>query len=90
MSYRTQALLAGDVHIIDRVAACAATQTHVDPLRFAWENAWKLSAEPGWDAAYAYAITESVPDPGNDEGCITDGMILAAVQSLIAAEAGTA
>jgi hypothetical protein len=82
-------MLAGDTHIIARVAACVATQTHTDPLRFAWENAWRLSAEPGWDAAYAYAISANVTDPGNDEGCITDGMILSAVQALIAAEAGT-
>jgi hypothetical protein len=82
-------MLAGDTHIIARVTACASTQGCTEPLRFAWEHAWKLSAEPGWDAAYAYAISANVPDPGNDEGCITDGMILSAVQALLAAEAAS-
>lgn len=78
--------MANDLHIVDRVTACASTQGITDPQRFAWEHSWKLSASPGWDAAYSYAITANVPNPGNDEGCITDGMILSAVQALIAAE----
>ena len=87
MSYRTQALLAVDEHIIDRVTACASTQGRQAPQRFAYEHAWKLSAEPGWDAAYAYALNAGTVDPGNAESVITDGMILSAVQAIIAAEA---
>ena len=86
MSYRTQALLANDTHVIDRVTACAATQGIDSPQRWAWDHAWALSSEPGWDAAYAYGINAGKPAPGNDEGVITDGMILASVQAFLNAE----
>jgi hypothetical protein len=74
MSYKTQALLAKDDQLLARVTACAATEG---------------IPEPGWDAAYAYAITAAIPNPGNDEGCITDGMILASVQAIATAEAAS-
>jgi hypothetical protein len=86
MSYRTQALLANDAHLLARVAACAATQGVEGPERWAWEHNWKLSAEAGWDAAYAYAVASESPDPGNAEGAVTDAMILAAVQAHMATE----
>lgn len=86
MSYATQAALSHDSDLIQRVAACAATQ-HIDsPETWAWSNSWKLSASPGWDAAYAYALNSSVDRPGNSESVLTDSMILSAVQSLIDAE----
>lgn len=86
MSYRTQALLASDVNLIARVTACAATQNVEGPLRWAWEHNWKLSSEPGWDAAYSYALNVGTVDPGNAEGVITDGMILSSVQAFVNAE----
>lgn len=86
MSYRTQALLATDDHLLDRIAACASTQNVNSPRRWAGDRHWEFSAEPGWDASYSYAITAGVPNPGNDEGCITDGMILASVQAMLNAE----
>lgn len=82
MSYRTQALLAEDAFITTRVTACAAREGENDPRRFALENKWKLSAQPGWDEAYSYAIDTGVANPGNEEGVINDAMILAAVQLL--------
>lgn len=90
MTYRTQALLAKDTKLLDRITACASTQDVPDPERFAWGHSWKFSAEPGWDAAYASAIDGNVTDPGNSEACITDGMILSAVQARLAAEAPAA
>lgn len=124
MSYRTQAQLAKDFDILERVTACAATQLVADPATWASSHQWHLSAEPGWDAAYAYAIASreaasSSPAPtltagdreaseeasrlaaqiaeasqyaaprpavGADETVITDGMILAAVQAIMARE----
>lgn len=87
MSYKTQALLAKDEKLLDRVTACAATEDIFEPAQWAYAHRWQLSAEPGWDAAYAYAINAAIPNPGNDEGVITDGMILSSVQAMVTAEA---
>jgi hypothetical protein len=84
MSYRTQAQMAEDQHLLTRITACAATQGLTDPHTWAWSHRWKLSAEPGWDAAYAYALAALNDNPGNDEGVITDGQILSAVQMILA------
>jgi len=89
MSYRTQALLAQDQNIIQRITACASTQGIRDPQQWAWSRAWEFSAEPGWDDAYSYALNVGKTEPGNEEGVITDGMILASVQALRATEAPT-
>jgi hypothetical protein len=82
MSYKTQAKLADDLEIRARITACVATEGEKEPQRWVTENKWLLSAQPGWDAAYAYAITAGNNHPGDDEGVITDGMILSAVQAI--------
>jgi hypothetical protein len=87
VSYKTQALLAKDNQLLDRVTACAASEGLHEPGNWAYFHRWQLSAEPGWDAAYSYAVTANTPNPGNDEGVITDGMILTSVQAMVTAEA---
>lgn len=82
MSYRTQAILAKDADLLERVAACAATQGIVNPVTWAYENQWKLSAEPGWDTAYSAAVNSMYKHPGNSEDIITDAMILTAVNRI--------
>lgn len=84
MSYNTTADLAYDMSLQRRVIACAALEGITDPVQWAVNHAWPLAAQPGWGEAYAYAKAGETPnpDPGKDEGVITDGMILAAVQSL--------
>lgn len=88
MSYNTMAMMAADTPLYQRIIACAATQEIHPPEAWVGENRWRLAASPGWDAAYAYAINANRenPDyePGRDEAVITDGMILAAVQKLLA------
>lgn len=83
MSYNTQAALAVDGDLRNRVAACAATQGVPAPVQWADAHLWALSAAPGWDAAYSYALTSNVERPGYAENVITDGMILASVQPLV-------
>lgn len=83
ISYSTQAKLARDQGLTDRVTACAASEKHADPVKWAFDHRWELSAEPGWDDAYAYAVRNGITNPGDDEGVITDGMILSAVQMLL-------
>lgn len=88
MSYLTQSRLAADPAILQRVTACAANEQLESPQSWAFEHAWQLSAQPGWAAAYASAVLahgadpDTVPPPGENEAAITDGMILAAVNTL--------
>ena len=87
MSYSTQARLAQDTDLLERVAACAATQNIHPPVSWAYDRQWQLSAQPGWDAAYAYAIAANVEFPGAQGTVITDAMILSGVQAIVNAEA---
>ena len=84
MSYATMARMAQDADRRRRVAACAASEG-LGSRGPGWadEHAWEMAAQPGWDAAYAYALAAGVESPGADESVITDGMILAAVQPMI-------
>jgi hypothetical protein len=83
MSYTTLAHLAKDADFIERVTACAATQGITQADRWADDNKWAMAAQPGFDAAYEYAVNTGVTDPGENLGVIDDGMILSAVQSLL-------
>jgi hypothetical protein len=84
MSYNTQADLATDSDFLIRVIACAATQNIAQPERWVTEHKWELSAQPGWDEAYAYAIDTKVSHPGAQIAVISDAMILAGVQAITA------
>lgn len=94
MTYQAQAQLTKDHHLIDRIAACAATQGVREAGTWAARNMWPLSASEGWAAAYAAATQGDPPvDPadwspraGADPGVITDEMILKAVQKLLRKE----
>lgn len=87
MSYSTQAQMARDNDLLLRVAACAANEGVKDPEQWAWKHQWEVSAQPGWDDAYAYAINAAVEYPGAQGTVISDAMILSGVQSIHAAEA---
>lgn len=90
MSYSTQAQMARDNALLLRVTACAADENIPNPESWAWAHQWQLSSQPGWDAAYAYALASESENPGDEAGVITDGMILAAVQALRIAESQSA
>lgn len=87
MSYKAQAILSQNDHLMMRVAACASTQGIEAPVSWAYDRQWKLSAQPGWAQAYASAVASNVQQPGNSETVITDSMILSAVQAIMAQEA---
>ena len=82
MSYYTQSVLSADQDVLARVAACAALEKVPSPQKWTWGRAWELSAQPGWDAAYAAALLNGVERPGRDESVISGPMILAAVNDL--------
>jgi len=60
----------------------------MDPDRWTLEKRRVWAAAPGWDAAWESArVSHPEPDydPGTDGGVITDGQILAQVQSMLGA-----
>lgn len=86
MAYSDQALLSNDSDFMQRLGAAAAVEVDLagtHPVTWAAENQWLIAAAPGFADAYASAIVNQVPRPGNDQGVISDAQILAAVQALI-------
>ncbi|MFA5608118.1 MAG: hypothetical protein WDA07_13190 [Leucobacter sp.] len=86
MSYNAIAEMALDSDLINRTAACAATEgVTMHPVSWAAERMWQIAASPGWGAAYAYAVQTGKERPGLAEDVVTDAQILAAVQPLATA-----
>jgi hypothetical protein len=84
MSYRTIALCAQDQSLVQRVNACVAQEGEwQNPYGWTGQHMWAISIANDIEDAYAYALSVDNPDPGGDEGVVTDGMILAKVQSLM-------
>ena len=67
-------------------ADVAATQGIGDADTWWYTHRWFLAASPGWAEAWAYARSSGRESIGLDETVITDGDILAAVQTLIDSE----
>lgn len=82
-SYLTISVISQDVNMHNRVAACAATQGLSEPAGWAGQNAWAWAAAPTWAEKWDYALAGGVTEPGADPAVITDGDILAQVQSMI-------
>lgn len=80
MSYKLVADMQADQQLTRRIIACAAIDQVKEPHQWVSSLMWYFAAQPGWAAAWGSAITNQVAEIGNDEGVITDGMILAAVQ----------
>lgn len=80
MSYLDIWNISQDPYLRSRITACAAQEGVPVPDAWAYSNALRIAASPGWSAAWSSAIASSNPNPGKDETVITDGMILAAVQ----------
>jgi hypothetical protein len=90
MTYLTVAAMVKNLSLIEREYAAVAKEGIDPPEVWQDEHRWKLAASPGWDAAWDSALAAHPDDPdydpGADQGVITDGMILSAVQGLIEAE----
>jgi hypothetical protein len=88
MSYTAQAALAYDGEFLNRVTACASVEvphSH-QPVQWARDHIWWVSAAPGFADAYEYALLNENPEPGKDPSVITDAQILATVQALLVPE----
>ena len=91
MSYCDVSVMARDGHLRERIAACAAKEgvTVPQPTQWADDHQWQLDAQPGWGEARAYAREVGVIEVlGRDQGVISDGMILSAVQAVRAEAVG--
>lgn len=92
MSYLSVVEMAGSQSLLQRIAACAASEGQSDPTTWAQANIWSLCSSPNWDDSWAYAKdTETVnvnPDTGIRDDVINDNMILSAVQALRTEQAG--
>ncbi len=86
MSYNSVASMAEDLALNRRLTAAVATEGILDPKGWLYPRNWQVVAAPGWDVAWDSALASGVPNPGADEGVITDGMILSSVQAVIASE----
>lgn len=90
MTYNTIVTIATSETLLNRVAAAAAAEGEPGPHDWAYTHQWVLAAQPGWDTAWESAQSTMTvndnPDLGERDDVITDGMILASVQSIIAEE----
>ena len=93
MAYASIAEMSEDVALTRRIAGCIATQDYTPPqgiyntpLAIADVIKWRCVGQPGWAAAYEYAVNSNNPNPGADEAVITDAMILSAVQLILGIE----
>lgn len=80
--------IASEPVMLERFNAAAAQEdTPGDPVTWAWGNRYDLAAAPGWAAAVDSWLVGN-PDGGNawaaDPAVISDGMITAQVQALLA------
>lgn len=86
MGYLTQNEIANNGTMFGRMAQAAATEGYAYPDSWAGDNRRRWAAQPGWSEAWESALVSHPDDPdydpGTDEGVITDGMILSAVQSI--------
>ena len=93
MSYLTEGDIAADTAMQTRVAQAAAgeglpedpnTGRPYDPDRWTMEHRRTWAAAPGWSEAWESAETSDPDgDHGANEGVVTDGMILAQIQSML-------
>lgn len=87
MSYATQGLIAADEHMRTRVAQSAAQEgVPSDPDTWTRDRARYWASAPGWDLAWESAVVAGITEPGAREDVITDGMILAVVQPMVAGQ----
>lgn len=83
MTYANIANMAESPSLIRRLIACAAEQKKGDPYNeWVYSHVWDIAASPGWSEKWASALAADIPDPGADEGVITDADILAVIQPM--------
>ena len=87
MSYQSISQMKNDPQLRERITACCAQEGEADPDRAANEIMWECVSHSDWADAYEQAVLNFNRVPGGDGRVITDGMILSAVQTALAARA---
>jgi hypothetical protein len=83
MSFQTYANMVDNYPLRRRITACAAQEKVTDPEKWVNVHKWKFPGSD-WTAAWEYSLASSPEaDPGENEACITDQMILSAVQAVL-------
>jgi hypothetical protein len=85
MSYRDVAQMAVSHPLQQRVTGCVATEGVEGPQFWTGQHIWEVVAAPGWGDAWASALAGGMTndEAGDNEGVITDAMILSQVQEVI-------
>lgn len=96
MSLMNMSIMVNDSHLVERVAAGAAISgVRGNARAWAMSHIWEVCALDGWLTAYSAGVTAEdyqgdpaayAPTVGGDPDVISDAMILAGVQALIARE----
>lgn len=90
MSYSSIVEMSLSQTLAARIAACVADEGFVgDPTAWVREHVWAVVASDSgwaaaWDSARASGSDNVNPDTGARDDVITDGMILAVVQPMLA------
>jgi hypothetical protein len=87
VTYSTIAAMAQNSALFLRLTAAAAGEHKPKPYaEWVQERLWDFASTPGWALAWESALAghpdDPEYDPGADNGVITDGMILPAVQPM--------
>lgn len=89
MALQDIASAANDGDLQQRVAAYAASKGITTPVQWAIDHRWAIAAADGVADAWAYAKNNFMDRPGWRPAAVNDDMISAAVDAVLAAEAGT-
>ena len=82
MAYSDIALLSADNDFILRTRAAVSQEGEADPVAWSNDHIWQMAGAPGFGDAYATALVNGVPRPGNDQSVINDAQLLSAVQAI--------
>lgn len=82
MSYNTIAQMQQDYSLRLRLYACAGQEQIENSQQWVDQNVWKIVSNSEFETAYKYAVDTKNPQPGKDEGVISDAVILSHIQQL--------
>lgn len=89
-SYSGIVEIATNPTLVGRITAAAAAEGIDNPTAWAAGHMWEIAAQPGWSDDWDYAKDNATvntnPDLGARNDVVSDAKILAAVQTLKAAE----
>lgn len=85
--YLTQAIIASDPYMLQRVTAAAASENRdtygFDAAGWTSERRYAWGSAPGWAEKWDSAVAGGIEEPGKDPAVILDADILSEVQRLL-------